>query len=75
MEVVPLMNSGICFLKPHADNDKCESVVKAALEAAGCRIVSTRRILASEIDEKRLIDAHYGSLAEAAMSTVPASLP
>jgi len=68
-----ILNEAIVFLKPHADSDRCEAVVRAALLAAGCAITSTRRIGGAEIEDRKLIDAHYGSLAEAAMATPPSA--
>ena len=65
-----LRNEAVVFLKPHADSDACEKMLVAGLEAAGCTIESKRRISGAMIEEQKLIDAHYGSLAEAAMSMV-----
>ena len=69
-----LLNEACVFLKPHADNDACEALLRSKLEAAGCSILSARRIPGEEIDASRLIDAHYGSLAECAMVTDPESV-
>ena len=69
-----LLNEACVFLKPHADNDACELLLRSMLEAAGATIVSTHRIVGDDINKKRLIDLHYGSLAEAAMVIHPESL-
>ena len=69
-----LLNEACVFLKPHADNDACELLLRSMLEAAGATIVSTHRIVGDDINKKRLIDLHYGSLAEAAMVISPESL-
>ena len=69
-----LKNMGLVFLKPHADSDAAEALVTDTLESAGCTVISKRRVEAAEIDGNGIIDAHYGSLAVAAMTTPPESL-
>ena len=69
-----LQNEAVVFLKPHADNDKAEKVVVAGLEAAGCTVAKRFRISGPMVEEKKLIDQHYGSLATAAMGAPPSTL-
>ena len=70
-----LQNEAVVFLKPHADNDKAEKVVVAGLEAAGCTVAKRFRISGPMVEEKKLIDQHYGSLATAAMGAPPLVAP
>ena len=69
-----LQNTAVVFIKPHAVTDETISLVKAHLDAAGATIVREMPIPAEEIEERGLIDTHYGTLAELAMTTHPRDL-
>jgi len=69
-----LVNTAIVFVKPHAATDACEAFVREHLTGAGVRIVSSGVKRAKEIDEHKLIDQHYGSLARLAMDTQPSEI-
>jgi len=69
-----LFNTALVFVKPHAAGDACENFVRDGLQAAGVQIVGSGIKLAAEIDERKLIDRHYGSLAQLAMETQPADI-
>lgn len=49
-------------------------MVRSSLESAGCTVVKELTITAEEVEAGGLIDAHYGTLAELAMTTDPRSL-
>ena len=67
-------NTAIVFIKPHAVTQATITLVKEHLTAAGITITSEAAISSEEIEAKGLIDAHYGTLAELAMSTDPKEL-
>ncbi|KAL3916518.1 MAG: hypothetical protein SGPRY_006785 [Prymnesium sp.] len=69
-----LANRALVFLKPHAATDACHAFLRAHLSSAGIALLSAGTTHAQEIEQRGLIDAHYGSLASAAMSTEPADL-
>jgi len=69
-----LRNAAVVFLKPHAANDACESFVRSLLEKSGVEVGPTIIKVASQINEQKLIDQHYGALATLAMDTQPAAL-
>jgi nucleoside diphosphate kinase len=67
-------NSAIVFVKPHAVNEAVQELVQKKLEDCGISIVRSGRIDAETIDEKGLIDTHYGAIAARAMRVLPADL-
>jgi hypothetical protein len=67
-------NTALVFLKPHAVTPEAISLTKAKLEAADCVVEREFQVDAKDIDQLQLIDAHYGTLAQLAMSTDPKSL-
>lgn len=69
-----LRNSAVVFVKPHAATDACEAFVRERLVAKGIEIVDAGVKTAAEIESKKLIDQHYGSLARIAMDTQPADM-
>jgi hypothetical protein len=54
-----LKNSAFVFVKPHANTVSVRDLVRETLVDAGISILSEAEILASTIDEKKLIDQHY----------------
>jgi hypothetical protein len=54
-----LKNSAFVFVKPHANTFSVRDLVRRKLVDAGITILSEAEILASTIDEKKLIDQHY----------------
>ena len=75
LSVTPAMkNQAIVFLKPHAANDACDAFLKQHLEQAGITVTSSGIKRAAEIDEQKLIDQHYGSLADLAMGVQPGDM-
>jgi len=69
-----LRNAALVFLKPHAANDACEAFLRGHLSAAGIEVGPTCVKAASEIDKRKLIDQHYGALAQLAMETQPSEM-
>jgi hypothetical protein len=62
------------FIKPHAVNEKVKYLMNLKLRASGMTIVSEGEIKAEEIDEKQLIDTHYGAIAAKAVKLTPDAL-
>lgn len=71
-------NHAFLFIKPHAlkgqSEDAVTLMVKATLMAAGISIDEEGDINAEEIDEKKLIDTHYGAIAAKAVILKPREL-
>jgi nucleoside diphosphate kinase len=67
-------NSAIVFVKPHAVNQSVQDLVRKKLEDCGISIVHSGRIDAGTIDEKGLIDTHYGAIAARALRMLPTDL-
>jgi len=65
------VHQAFVFIKPHAVTDKTKEVVAKGLRDAGCVIVSEGSIAAETIDEKMLIDNHYGAIANRAVKQDP----
>jgi len=67
-------NSAFVFIKPHANTEKVQELVRSTLQAKGLKIVKEGPISAEEINEKKLIDQHYYSIASKATILKPAQL-
>lgn len=61
-----LTNSAFVFIKPHANTEATQSLVKEKLTKAGITIKSESDISGDVIDEKKLIDQHYYAIASKA---------
>lgn len=61
-----LKNSAFVFVKPHANTEKVQELVRSKLTDAGIEIISEMDIRSEEIDEKKLIDQHYYAIASKA---------
>lgn len=64
-----LKNAAFLFIKPHANNDEVVAFVKSKLEEKGITIVQEGKFTGPEIDEQKLIDNHYYSIASKATLT------
>ena len=53
------MNSAFVFVKPHANNEKVQKLVRETFAARGVTITGEGHIDGSEIDRRKLIDQHY----------------
>jgi len=75
-EDVPLKNknSAFVFVKPHANTDKVNAVVKEQFAAKGITILKEGTITAEEIDKKKLIDQHYYAIASKATILKPSEV-
>jgi len=62
------------FVKPHANNEKVQDMVREALLAKSIRIMNEGDISGTEIDEKKLIDQHYYAIASKATLLDPKDL-
>eukprot|EP00617_Octactis_speculum_P003645 CAMPEP_0185793698 /NCGR_PEP_ID=MMETSP1174-20130828/159612_1 /TAXON_ID=35687 /ORGANISM="Dictyocha speculum, Strain CCMP1381" /LENGTH=641 /DNA_ID=CAMNT_0028488869 /DNA_START=22 /DNA_END=1947 /DNA_ORIENTATION=- len=70
----PVRNAAFMFVKPHAVTPAVHYMVEGYLAAKGIRVISSGDISAEEIDEKKLIDQHYYSIASKATILKPAQL-
>jgi nucleoside diphosphate kinase len=69
------MNAAFVFIKPHANNEKAQQVVKDSLIARGLTIVKEGEFTGEQIDEQMLIDQHYYAIASKATLLKPADIP
>eukprot|EP00929_Paragymnodinium_shiwhaense_P037244 TRINITY_DN1987_c0_g2_i1.p1 TRINITY_DN1987_c0_g2~~TRINITY_DN1987_c0_g2_i1.p1 ORF type:complete len:2122 (-),score=771.88 TRINITY_DN1987_c0_g2_i1:341-6706(-) len=69
-------NTAFLFVKPHAmvTDGAVETFVKQRLQEKGVTIVGEGVLEAKEIDEKKLIDKHYGAIASKASLLKPKAL-
>lgn len=61
-----LLNSAFVFVKPHANTEATQNLVREKLTEAGIVIVSESDVDGKTIDEKKLIDQHYYAIASKA---------
>lgn len=66
-----LLNSAFVFVKPHANTEATQNLVRNKLTQSGISIISECEVTGEEIDEKKLIDQHYYAIASKA-TIVPA---
>ncbi len=59
-------NQAFVFIKPHAVNAAVEKLVAERLAKAGIRVKAEGEIAHNVIDDKGLIDTHYGAIAQKA---------
>jgi len=67
-------NAAFVFIKPHACNDKVIALLKDTLANEGIEITATGSLDYKTIDEKMLIDNHYGAIASKAVKIDPKDL-
>uniref|UniRef100_A0A7S3YNM5 Nucleoside-diphosphate kinase n=1 Tax=Lotharella globosa TaxID=91324 RepID=A0A7S3YNM5_9EUKA len=67
-------NMAFVFIKPHAVTDETKALVKSKLATAGIAITTEGSLDAKTIDEKKLIDQHYYSIANKATLQKPKDL-
>merc|ERR1719262_1983543 len=67
-------NASFIFIKPSAVTDAVKALTKETLEAKGLAIKKEGELTAKEIDEKKLIDKHYYSIASKATLLKPDKL-
>eukprot|EP00929_Paragymnodinium_shiwhaense_P067058 TRINITY_DN3373_c0_g1_i1.p1 TRINITY_DN3373_c0_g1~~TRINITY_DN3373_c0_g1_i1.p1 ORF type:complete len:1453 (+),score=496.86 TRINITY_DN3373_c0_g1_i1:143-4501(+) len=68
-------NRAFVFVKPHANTEAVQKLVKQTLRDASMYIMKQGTIAAAEIDAKELIDTHYYSIASKATLLKPEQLP
>lgn len=61
-----LVNSAFVFVKPHANTDATQRLVREKLTEAGITILSESEVDGKTIDAKKLIDQHYYAIASKA---------
>ena len=69
--IPPLKNAAFVFVKPHAVTDKVTAVVRDVLASKGITILAEGDLTSEVIDEKKLIDQHYYSIASKATILKP----
>lgn len=73
-EATTTKNQAFVFVKPHANNAAVVELVKAKFAEVKITVTSEADIDGAVIDEKRLIDIHYGSIASKAALIKPKDL-
>ena len=68
------VHAAFIFIKPHAANDNVKARVEGMLGDADITVIEQGRLGATEIDERLLIDTHYGAIANRAVRSKPAEL-
>jgi nucleoside diphosphate kinase len=69
------MNGAFVFIKPHANTEKAQALVKDTFAAKGITIIKEGELKGEVIDEKKLIDQHYYAIANKAVILSPDKLP
>lgn len=67
-------NQAFIFVKPHAVNDKVVQLTRDGLAKQGIKVVAEGKLEAKEIEQKKLIDTHYGAIASKASLLKPKQL-
>ena len=70
-----LLNSAFVFVKPHANTEATQKMVREKLIEAGITILSESDVEGTTIDEKKLIDQHYYAIASKATILPPEEIP
>lgn len=65
-EAPAISNSAFVFIKPHANTEATQKMVREKLGEAGITILSESDVDGKTIDEKKLIDQHYYAIASKA---------
>jgi hypothetical protein len=60
------LNSAFVFVKPHANTEATQKLVREKLTEAGIEILTESEVEGKVIDEKKLIDQHYYAIASKA---------
>lgn len=71
---VDVNNMALVFLKPDANTDGTNKLVKDKFASTGITIVDSGVLTAAEIESGGIIDTHYGFIAEVSMTTEPGSI-
>merc|ERR1719359_1502171 len=73
VEPIPVTakNSAFVFVKPHANTDAVNALVKEQFAVQGIQIIKDGIIAGEEIDQKKLIDQHYYAIASKATILKP----
>jgi hypothetical protein len=69
------LNSAFVFIKPHANTEATQKLVREKLTSAGITILSESDVDGKTIDEKKLIDQHYYAIASKATILPAAEIP
>lgn len=68
---VPQTNSALVFIKPHANNDAVQDLVRDFILSSKIRIVSEGDVDGRTMDQEQLIDRHYYAIAWRAVMSKP----
>jgi len=74
IEAAAATNRAFIFIKPHANTEQVDLLVRAKLAEQGMVIKAEGVLQAEEIDSRKLIDTHYGAIAGKAVLQKPAEL-
>jgi hypothetical protein len=74
-ESCALKNSAFVFVKPHANTEATQDMVREKLLAKGIEILSESDINGKTIDERKLIDQHYYAIASKATIQPASEIP
>lgn len=69
------MNCAFVFIKPHANTEAAQALVKKTFEERKIEIVSEGEINGPDIDKNGFIDQHYYAIASKALIIPPKDLP
>ena len=69
------VNVAFLFIKPHAVTDEAEVLLRARCDRDGVEIIDCGALSAGEMDQRGVVDRHYGQLARRAMTISPGQLP
>lgn len=70
-----LKNSAFVFVKPHANTESTQKLVRDKLSESGISILSESDVAGETIDEKKLIDQHYYAIASKATILPAGDIP
>lgn len=68
------LHQAFVFIKPHAVTEQVKKLVSTEFPKMGIKITGEGLIEAKDIDEKMLIDTHYGAIANRAVKLTPEEL-
>ena len=70
-----MSNNALVFVKPHANNDAVNVLVKEKLAAGNFKILAEGSVTGEKMDTNKIIDQHYATLARYAVDDTADKLP
>lgn len=68
-------NSAFVFIKPHANTNNAQNLVKRSFTSKGIKVLEEGELTGEQIDAGKLIDQHYYAIASKATLLQPNQLP